>query len=79
MLSTPQPFSLREAGRGGVYFAEELREEAGASVRGDLTRIMPSVHLMCCEGCTKRALLGTEGNGCGQQRTPIVLLPALGS
>ena len=79
MLGASQPFGFGQAGSGGVYLAEELRQEPGSSIRGDLTRIVPSVHLVSCKRCTETTLLGTEGNGCGQQLTYSVALPALGS
>jgi hypothetical protein len=76
MLSTPQPFGLGEARRRRVDLAEELLQEPGPSVRGELTRIMPSVHLMGCERCTEGTLLGTEGYGGSQQHDLSVVLEA---
>jgi hypothetical protein len=53
MLSTPQPFGFGKARRRGVDLAEELREEPGACVRGDIPRVVPGVHLVGCDGCTQ--------------------------
>jgi hypothetical protein len=58
MLGSTQSLSLWQSGRDCVDLVDEPLQERSASVRGDLTRVVPRVHLVSSKGRTKRALLG---------------------
>jgi hypothetical protein len=58
MLGSTEALRFWKARCCGVDLAQELGEEAGSSSRGDLTRIVLSMHRVGGERCTKAALLG---------------------
>jgi hypothetical protein len=53
MLGTSQTFGLWEAGGCRVDLAEELPQETGAGVRGDLSRVVPGMQRMSGKTRTK--------------------------